>query len=435
MSICIIGLGKLGYPMAEFLSSSGLSINCYDHNEKLVLDLKKGINPLEFEKGLSSYRKNGNKLNYFLNIHDALEGSEICFITVTTPSNPNGSFSNANIISVLEKISSFLKNRKKGLDPFVININSTLSPGSISKELIPFLESAGLKNNVDFIFIYNPYFVALGDVVEGLESPDLVLIGHENKFGLNKLLSIYNKIYHEDSLRILNFKEAELTKLLVNSFLTLKISFSNMVKDIIRSEKNINVSKILATVGSDSRIGKKFLKAGGPYSGPCLPRDNLALKNFSDEKNFQNYLNDGIINTNVHTFNLIKDQIKLLKNYKINSIIFAGIGYKPNTPSLEESFVIDLVNFASSKNIKVYYYDEYITQKIKNCTRIESSNIEKYSNLIFLPYVDKKFYTLANFKGYIWDIWHQIEGDNVIRNISEINKTNIQKSNIINYNF
>ena len=83
MNLCVIGLGKLGYPMAEFLSSSGLSINCYDKNEKHLLNLKNGNQYIKFEKGLESYKKNNNDLNYSLNINDALKNTEICLITVT----------------------------------------------------------------------------------------------------------------------------------------------------------------------------------------------------------------------------------------------------------------------------------------------------------------------------------------------------------------
>ena len=92
------------------------------------------------------------------------------------------------------------------------------------------MEDKGLSNNIDFAIIYNPYFVALGDVVKGLENPDLVLIGCENQFAKRAILEIYDKLYKSADYNFLNFLEAEATKLLINSFLTLKISFSNMVK-------------------------------------------------------------------------------------------------------------------------------------------------------------------------------------------------------------
>ena len=142
------------------------------------------------------------------------------------------------------------------------------------------MENRELKNNDDFAFIYNPYFVALGDVIKGLENPDMVLIGCENFYARQKILDLYKTIYDFEKYTLLNFGEAELTKLLV-TFLTLKISFSNMTKDLAEKMNNIDPKKILNAIGSDSRIGKKYMQPGGPFSGPCFPRDNQALLNFS----------------------------------------------------------------------------------------------------------------------------------------------------------
>ena len=113
MKISVLGLGKLGYPMAEFLSSSNLSINCYDKDEKLLLKLKKGLFNSEFEYGLENLRNNGNHLNFFLDIETTIEGTDICFITVPTPSNEDGSFSNDYILDCLSEISKYLIYRPK----------------------------------------------------------------------------------------------------------------------------------------------------------------------------------------------------------------------------------------------------------------------------------------------------------------------------------
>ena len=181
-------------------------------------------NHLPFESGIEKYKNNENKLKFCLNIQECLKGTSIAFITVPTPSKKDGSFSNNFIFDVLDEISFFLKknNLKK---PYIININSTVSPGSFQDEFIPFMENRELKNNDDFAFIYNPYFVALGDVIKGLENPDMVLIGCENFYARQKILDLYKTIYDFEKYTLLNFGEAELTKLLVNSFLTLKSHF------------------------------------------------------------------------------------------------------------------------------------------------------------------------------------------------------------------
>ena len=108
--------------------------------------------------------------------------------------------------------------------------------------------------------LYNPYFVALGDVIQGLENPDFVLVGSDNHQAKNKLKDIYYKIYKKNITTDLNLEEAEYVKLLINSYLTLKISFSNMVKMICNSNKNLDASNVLKVIGLDSRIGKNILK-------------------------------------------------------------------------------------------------------------------------------------------------------------------------------
>ena len=200
MSICVIGLGKLGYPMAEFLSSSGESINCYDINEKHVLSLSKGESYLEFENGLEKFSKNGNDLNYFLKLEDSLKNTDICFVTVPTPSDEKGSFKNEFILKVLDQISDYIITDGKRNKPYIININSTVMPYSFKEVFVPFMKQKGLIDSKDYSFIYNPYFVALGEVVKGLENPDIVLIGNNSKQALNHLISIYIKIYDNENV-------------------------------------------------------------------------------------------------------------------------------------------------------------------------------------------------------------------------------------------
>ena len=433
MKICVIGLGKLGYPMAEFLSSSGYSINCYDKNEKLLLELIQDETYLKFEIGLDKYKNNGNKLHFNLDIFDALKNTDICFITVPTPSKSDGSFTNEFIFKVLDEVAVFLNSKKDNKNPYVININSTIMPGSIEDELIPYLEKKGFKKDIDFTFLYNPYFVALGDVVKGLENPDLLLVGSNNHFASSLIEKIYNRIYKKDIITNLNFNEAELTKLLVNCYLTLKISFSNMIKIITKDKSEVNLKNILNAIGKDERIGKKFLQAGGPFSGPCLPRDIQALNFFSTKNSYVNSITNASIETNKDVTNLIKSEFSEFKRLKFKSIIFAGIGYKANAPSFEQTFVLDLINYADSVGLKVFYFDEYIKQDIAKAKRISKNEINNFSNLLFLPYKDEKFNQIINFKGYIYDIWYQIYYDNIIRSSKDI-KANKVKDKIIKLN-
>ena len=405
-NIAVIGLGKLGYPMAQFLSSSGAKINCYDNNKNLVDDLKKNHGAHLHEIGLQNLVNNYNDLIFHNNIADCINGAEIIYITVPTPSKLDGSFSNEIIIQILAEVADAIKKQKNSK---IININSTVQPGSIEGEIIPFLENEGLKNNSDFYILYNPYFVALGSVIRNLEEPDYLLIGSSSIYAAKKITKFYNNLYKNPKIRLLKFKEAELTKLLVNTYLTTKISYSNFVKEICKNFDDISDLRVLESVGLDRRIGTKFMLPGGPYSGPCLPRDNLSLKKFCLDNNIQNSFSDEVQKINNVTIENLYKIISILKNnHKIKSFGFLGLGYKSNTQCFEESYSIKMMNFLKSLNIDVFYYDPYLTEKFEATKVMTFEELTSKSDIIFLSYIDQHFNPVVQIKQKknIWDLWY-----------------------------
>ena len=194
LNINVIGLGKLGYPMACFLSkNNSFNIKGWDINETLIKKLNnKNFNYLPYEKNLKNYK---NKKNILIekNIIDSLKNTEVSFITVPTPSTKKKDFSNKYLIQAISHIAKYIKNNH--IKNYVININSTVSPGSFDKVIIPLLSKKfKLKLNKDYHLVYNPHFVALGDVVSTLENPDL-----------NK------QVYHRSAKLIQNFSDAYVT--------------------------------------------------------------------------------------------------------------------------------------------------------------------------------------------------------------------------------
>ena len=405
-NISVIGLGKLGYPMAEFLSSSGAKISCYDKDLNLVEELKKNHGEHLHEPGLQNLVNNNNDLVFHNKISDCIIDAEIIYITVPTPSKLDGSFSNEFILEILDEIANVILKNKKS---YIININSTVQPGSIENEIIKFLENKGLKNNENFYIIYNPYFVALGSVIRNLQEPDYLLIGSSSIYAAKKISKFYNSLYKNPKIRLLKFKEAELTKLLVNTYLTTKISYSNFVKNICNSFDDISDLRVLESVGLDNRIGSKFMLPGGPYSGPCLPRDNLSLKKFCLDHNIQNSMSDEVQKINNDTIeNLYKVISKLKNNHNIKSFGFLGLGYKSNTQCFEESYSIKMMNFLKSLKIEVFYYDPYLIEKF-DAKKVHSfDELSMQSDIIFLSYIDQQFNPIIQVKRNknIWDLWH-----------------------------
>jgi UDPglucose 6-dehydrogenase len=417
MKINLIGLGKLGYPMSLFLSSAGYKINCFDINSSIYEKIK-GDNYLSHEENISDFAEYNNNLFYVDSIQSSFAETDISFITVPTPSQIDGSFSLDIVKLILDDLGVYLKNNNIKKNPYLINICSTVSPYSCDRELIPYLENKyNLKEGVDFVLIYNPYFVALGSVVKTLLNPDFVLIGSRNKDKINKLLNIYNSIYSKDvKFKVLSLKEAEITKIFVNTFLTLKISFSNYVQLLSYEDKELSASRILDAIGEDKRIGKAFLQPGFPYGGPCLPRDNYAAINFANKLGVEGTLNKSADSVNNYFISTLHEQIKYLLENNIKNISFIGYGYRANTDCTEGSVALKLIDFCLENNFKVLLYDFYIKESYKNLKKY--TNFDEFllhSDIIFMPYKDKKFNQLLNFNKkriIILDCFNQFNNNN-----------------------
>jgi UDPglucose 6-dehydrogenase len=421
MNISIFGLGKLGYPMSKFLSHYNHRISCYDIDrklcERLISDSK---SYLRSEVGIEKYKKN---IKIFFSPYDCLLDTDITYITVPTPSLNSGKFSNKFILDVLDEISLYIiKNPKKY--PHIINLNSTVSPGSFKNELIPYMKKKGLINNIDYSFIYNPYFVALGNVFRNLENPDFVLIGYSSEYSFTIVKNIYQKIYKNLNIKKMTLQEAELVKLLVNCYITSKISFTNFVKNISDKIGIKSANIILNAVGSDKRIGNRYFYQGAPYSGPCFPRDNKALENYCKTLKLDPLISSVTNKINLNTYRDMFKVLNFLKKKKLKRIGFLGAGYKANTESLDESVALRLMIKSQQLGLKVFYYDKYLEKNSLNYSRCLSiKKLISNSEVLFISYPDVEFYNLEHYlvynKIFVWDVFDIIKS-NKIKKFSNI---------------
>lgn len=326
MKIGIVGLGKLGLCMAGVFAEH-FEVFGVDRNPQLIKAVKSGLCPLK-EPNLAPYLSNKNLT--VSEDYNILNGVDIVFIIVATLSEPSGAFSNKYIDEVLGKISVLRV-------PIVIS--STVMPGTCHK-----------RNKDDIKIIYNPEFIALGNVVEGLKNPDMILIG-ESKLGDSLLLDeIYGKIcLNKPPIFKMNLWEAEITKLCVNCFLTLKISFANYIADVCEGLK-VEPKIILEAVGQDNRIGQQFLKPGLGFGGPCLPRDVLAFIAFAKEQEKPTELMEAIHNINE---NIITKIMKRIKKLKPEIIGFESLSYKPGTDITEGSQLFKLYCLLKSRRYDI----------------------------------------------------------------------------------
>ncbi len=216
---------------------------------------------------------------------------------------------------------------------------------------------------------------------------------------------------------MLNLKEAEITKIAINSYITMKISYTNLLSQISDKTKNINVSNILNVIGEDKRIGKKYLSLGASYSGPCFPRDNLNFISYLKKQKVNFSLlasTDKINNIQINRYvEILKKEIKQIKKRPIIGI--CGLSYKENTSVTTKSPAIDIYN-KLNKKYKIIFYDTNSMEDFpnKNFFKNQKKFFNK-SDVIFVCYKNQRFRKLGNFKSknkkIIIDLWNFIKSN------------------------
>src|SRR5580698_1367278 len=231
MKLSIIGLGKLGAPMAAVMAHKGHSVIGVDLNPDYVAALRQGRPPVN-ETGLAEMiQGNCERLTATLSFEEAVLNSEITFIIVPTPTGPDGTFSIKYVLDAVEQIGGALRKKNEW---HLVALCSTVMPGSTGGQLLPALEAhSGKKCGVDFGLCYNPEFIALGSVIHDMLNPDMILIGESDARSGSLLEKFYGGVC-ESGPRIqrMNFVNAEITKISVNTYVTTKISYANMLAEI-----------------------------------------------------------------------------------------------------------------------------------------------------------------------------------------------------------
>ena len=261
MNISVIGLGKLGLCTAACFASKGHQVIGVDTNQKILDKLRLKQCPID-EPGLEDLLEMAwANLTLTDSASEALSNSEIVFIIVPTPSQSDGKFTNKFIMNALRPLAIALKEK----DRFhVIAVVSTVMPGSCESWFKPLLENiTGKVCGVDFGLIYNPEFIALGSVIRDFFNPDIVLIGASDKRSGAMVRELYLTTCESlPDIKVTSFVNAEITKLSLNCFVTMKISFANELASICEKVTGADIDTITDALGSDTRIGSKYLKGG-----------------------------------------------------------------------------------------------------------------------------------------------------------------------------
>jgi len=358
LKIAVVGLGKLGLPLCLTLADAGHELFGIDKNQSLIDSLNSGEYTSKEPKINEFMVEHGNQV-IFTNQYGILNNIETIYLILPTPSNDKGEFLNDFLIDAIEEIGlAWRKSKKKR----VLIVVSTVMPGVTRNILQPALEKYSKEKIGESLqIIYSPEFIAIGSIVENLQNPDMLLIGAENEWAESRHFLIMSSLFKKDVVtKVLNFEEAELVKLFINNYITMKISFSNYVAEVSELLTNVNAIKITNAIGIDSRIGNKYLRPGLGYGGPCFPRDTRAIEAFARSYNWPSELSRA-----VNEINLRQPKVsayRIVKNFdKFNKIGVYGLSYKSGSDLTEESQAVSFCNELIDYGLEVFAYDPLIS--------------------------------------------------------------------------
>jgi UDPglucose 6-dehydrogenase len=357
--VSLVGMGKLGLCLAAVFAKRGLITVAVDIERSTVEAVNQGQSPVVEPKLQEFIREVGGKtLRATLEHAEAIEQSEITFVLVATPSNPDGSFSNRHVESALRSLATAFARSKKPYHVFVIS--STVLPGSVEGSFIPLIEEvSGRKLHQDFDVCYDPDFVALGDVINGFLKPELVVIGESSKRAGDLVESIHRRICETTPhIARMSLVSAELAKVSLNSYVTLKISFANTLANICQRIPGADVDAITRAIGVDRRISPYYLKGGPAYGGTCFPRDTRAFISFAGRHGIDAAVMRAVQEVNEQQHRHLAELV--MRRYETGGhkvVGVLGLSFKPNTPVITESPAIHLIHELLRREVQVVAFD------------------------------------------------------------------------------
>jgi len=371
--VAVIGLGKLGLPIACIAAQAGYDVIGVDVSAEVVGQLQQGRPHIQEPMVADMLRESlaSGRLSFSTDYAAALD-ADIYFVVVPTPSDSLGRFSSRYVLEACAEIGKLLADRWLAEFP-VVCIVSTVYPGAMANEIQPCLEFAsGLEAGDNFgVFgiAYSPEFIALGSVVKDYINPDFVMVGASDEWTREIVSGFYRTVTINDPpILTMSVQSAEVAKLALNAYVTLKVSFANWLGLLCNQVAGASVDQVTRALGHDQRIGPRYFTAGAPFGGPCFPRDVTALGCWAQEQGdapgaaIPTVLPWAIQDINTATLAWIESQV--IKAGRVPLAIL-GLGYKTGCGLTEESPSVSLVRALRRRGeewreVKVYGYDPYV---------------------------------------------------------------------------
>jgi UDPglucose 6-dehydrogenase len=355
MKYSVVGLGKLGASMAAAIASRGHHVIGVDVSRQAVEAVNGGRAPVQ-ETGLDEMiAANSARITATLSHREAVLGSDVTFVIVPTPSDENGAFSLQYAAWAFGEIGDALAD-KRGYH--LVVLTSTVLPGATRYGLLPILEQrSGKQCGRDFGLCYSPEFIALGSVIRDFLNPDFTLVGEFDERSGQMLENAYREIMANDApCRRMSLENAELTKISVNTYVTTKITFANMLADLCERIPGGDVDVVCNALGFDARIGRKYLTGALGYGGPCFPRDNVALGYIARALGTRADLAETTDRMNRSLASTVMERLRMTVS-KGSTVAVLGLSYKPFSHVTEESQGVALARALADAGARVVGHD------------------------------------------------------------------------------
>ncbi len=351
----VVGLGKLGASMVAGIASRGFDVIGVDVVPRTVELVQQGQAPVQETNLTEMLTANRACIEATLDYREAVLNSDVTFVVVPTPSDANGAFSLKYAAMAFREIGRALAD-KPGYH--LVVLTCTVLPGSTRYGLLPILErESGKTCGQDFGLCYSPEFIALGSVIHDFLNPDFLLVGEFDSRSGERLQRAYAEIVENQAqCQRMSIENAELAKIALNTFVTTKITFANMLADLCEQLPGGDIDAVTNAIGLDTRIGRKYLKGAIGYGGPCFPRDNVALSYIAQQLGTRAPLAETTDRIN----RALPDQV--LNRFAVqmrsaSTVAILGLAFKPLSHVVEESQSILLAQSLAEMGKRVVAFD------------------------------------------------------------------------------
>ncbi len=406
MNLTVIGTGYVGLVTGTCFAEMGNKVYCVDIDENKINNLKKGIIPI-YEPHLATMvidNQAKNNLFFTTDLREALDDSNIIFIAVGTPEAEDGSVNLNYVFTVAEQIAQNIT--KKSL--IVTKSTVPVGTGFKIKEII------NQNTDVNIQIASNPEFLKEGVAIEDCLHPDRVIIGTEDEKSAELLKELYEPfVSNHDRFIFMDVKSAEMTKYVANAMLATKISFMNEIANICE-KTGANVQSVRLGIGSDKRIGYKFIYAGCGYGGSCFPKDVKGLINTSQEHGYTPSILSMVDEVNENQKMIIVNKITKRFGDDLSNLTFGvwGLSFKPQTDDVRSAPSITIISELLKRGAKVKAYDPKAVETFK--VAISSEDIE---------YVKSKYDVLDDSNALIliteWKEFRSLDLDELAKRLSQ----------------